>query len=351
MKLLMIARKVDEKDSSPVGFTYNWVKKIGQKLEKLYVITWQKSDRGDLPKNIEIISLPDNRFFKIFVLQFKLLRILSKVDGIFCHQNPEYTILSALLAKFFRKKIVSWYAHGSVNWKLHLVNLLVDKILTSSNKGCRLENRKKIEIIGQGIDVDYFKKHETSNKSIEKFKIVSVGRISLVKDYNTLIEAVGVLVNQKKVENIEVQIIGGPALKKEQKYFDGLKKLVKEKNLEKYIEFLGPISHNQILSYYQACDLFVNLSQTGSMDKVVLEAMACEKLVLTCNESFIDFLDDQRFIFQKQNPQDLAQKIINLINLPIDEKQVIGRQSKDKVAKNHNLDNLVSRIINQYEKR
>ncbi|MBU2472662.1 hypothetical protein KKE74_01355, partial [Patescibacteria group bacterium] len=66
MRLLMITRKVDEKDSSPAGFTYNWVKKIGQRLEKLYVITWQKSEqkseRGDLPKNIEIISLFGNKF-------------------------------------------------------------------------------------------------------------------------------------------------------------------------------------------------------------------------------------------------------------------------------------------------
>ncbi|MBU2472929.1 hypothetical protein KKE74_02765, partial [Patescibacteria group bacterium] len=128
MRLLMITRKVDEKDSSPAGFTYNWVKKIGEKLEKLYVITWQKSDRGNLPENIEIISLFGNKFFKIFILQFELLKILSKIDGIFCHQNPEYTILSALLAKLFRKKIVSWYAHGYIGWKLYLVNWLADKI-------------------------------------------------------------------------------------------------------------------------------------------------------------------------------------------------------------------------------
>ena len=344
MRLLMITRKVDWQDASPAGFTYNWVKKIGQKLEKLYVITWQKSNRGDLPENIEIISLPKNKLIKMLVIQGKLLKILPKINGVFCHQNPEYTILSALWVKLFRKKIVTWYAHGYVGWKLYLVNWLTDKILTSSDKGCRLKNRKKIEVVGQGIDVDYFKKHEAGDKNKEKFKIVSIGRISPAKDYETLIEAVN------DIKNIDVQIIGAPALKKDHKYFENLKQLVRDKKLENYIKFLGPVSHSQISPYYQGCDLFINLGQTGSMDKAVLEAMACEKLVLTCNEAFIDFLDDQRLIFQKKNPQDLAQKIINLINLSLEERETIGRQSRDKIVKNHNLDNLVSRIINQYEK-
>lgn len=351
MKLLMITRKVDLEDSSPAGFTYNWVKKLGEKLDKLYVITWQKSNRGDLPENIKIISLPDNKFLKVFVLQFELLKILPKVNGVFCHQNPEYTILSAFLSKIFRKRIVSWYAHGSVNWKLRLVNLLTNKILTSSDKGCRLKNRKKIKIIGQGIDVDYFNKKQIINNEQNNFRILSVGRISPTKDYETLIKAIEILIKEKNIKNLKVQIVGGPVLKIEQKYFNDLKEIVRNKNLEKYIEFLGPVSHNQILSYYQNSDLFVNLSQTGSMDKVILEAMACEKIVLTSNESFFDFLNDQKLIFQKKDFQKLAQKIINLISLPIDEKQVIGQQLRDKVVKNHNLDNLVSRIINQYEKR
>jgi len=179
MKLLMITRKVDEKDSSPAGFTYNWVKKIGQKLEKLYVITWQKSNRGDLPDNIEIISLSDNKFLKIFVLQFKLLKILPKVDGVFCHQNPEYTILSAFLTKIFRKKIVSWYTHKAVNWRRHLLERLTNKIITVSDKSFRKPLfLKKVKIVGHGIDVDYFVPNKQDKEINNKFRIISIGRIS-----------------------------------------------------------------------------------------------------------------------------------------------------------------------------
>ena len=351
MKLLMITRKVDEKDSSPAGFTYNWVKKIGEKLEKLYVITWQKSDRGDLPNNIEIISLSHNKFFKVFVLQFKLLKILPKVNGVFCHQNPEYTILSALISKIFGKRITSWYTHGSINWKRHLLERLTNKIITVSDKSFRKPIfPKKVKIVGHGIDIDYFMPDKEDKEINDKFKIISIGRISPTKDYETLIEAIGILIKGKNIRNLEVKIIGGPVLKKEQKYFDDLKNIIKYKDLEKYIRLLGPVSYNQILSYYQNSDLFINMSHTGSVDKAVLEAMACEKLVLTSNEAFQYILKDDKLMFEQSNQQDLAQKIINLMKLLKEDKRKIIKRLRNEVIKNHNLDKLVKKIISCYEK-
>ena len=351
MKLLMITRKVDEKDSSPAGFTYNWVKKIGQKLEKLYVITWQRSNRGDLLNNIDIISLPDNKFFKIFVLQFKLLKILPKINGVFCHQNPEYTILSTFLAKIFRKRIISWYTHGSINWRRHLLERLTNKIITVSDKSFRKPLfPKKVKIVGHGIDVDYFIPSKQDKKINNKFRIISIGRISPAKDYETLIKAIEILIKERNIDNLGVQIVGGPVLKEDKKYFDNLKKLVKERNLEKYIKFLGPISHNQILSYYQDCDLFINMSHTGSVDKAVLEAMSCEKLVLTSNEAFEYILRDDKLMFEQLNHQDLVKKIINLMNLSEEYRKEIIKRLRDEVIKNHNLDKLVKKILNCYEK-
>lgn len=337
MRLLMVTRKVDLEDASPAGFAYSWVEKIGKKAEKLYVITWQKSNRSDLSEKIRIISLPGNKLFKIFVLQFYLLKILPRVNGVFCHQNPEYTILSAPLAKIFRKKIVSWHTHKAVNWKLHLVNLLTNKILTASRESCRLKDRKKIKVAGHGIDTDYFKPGCSGNsrKSLEKFKIISIGRISPAKDYETLIKAVG------NIKNIEVEIIGGPVLKKDEEYFQNLKHFAGN------IKFLGPVPHNQILPYYQNCDLFVNLSQTGSVDKAVLEAMACQRLVLTSNEAFIDIVG-RDLMFEEKNPPALAEKIKWLMDLSQEEKERIGQRLRNEVVKNHNLDNLADKIIKEF---
>jgi len=348
----MITRKVDWQDASPAGFTYSWVKKIAEQVDQLKVICLEKGDASGL-ENVEIYSLGKEKGFgklrKFLRFQKFAWRLVRQADGIFCHQNPEYTILIAPYAKLFGKKIVSWYTHKEVSWRLYLVNLLADKILTASAESCRLKNRKKIEVVGHGIDIQKFKVQSPKSKITgreSKFRILSIGRISPVKDYETLIKAIENLISKDK--KIEVQIVGGPVLENEKKYFDNLRQLVKEKKLEEYIKFLGAVPHSQIVPYYQDCDLFINLSQTGSVDKAVLEAMACQKLVLTSNEAFVNILNDQRLLFEPKSLQDLAKKIVNLMNLPPEEKEKIGQQLRDKVVKNHNLDNLVDLLDNNF---
>jgi glycosyltransferase involved in cell wall biosynthesis len=348
----MITRKVDLGDASPAGFTYQWVKELGEELDKLYVITWQKSSRGDLPKHIKIISLAANKFFKFFDLQFKLLKILPKINGVFCHQNPEYTILAAPLAKVFRKKVVSWYTHKTINWRRRLMEIFANKILTASELSFRRALfPEKVEITGHGIDTERFKnqksKFKTSAQS-SRFIILSIGRISLTKDYETLIEAVNILIKQNKRDNLTVQIIGGPVLKSDQKYFNKIKQLVDQKELAGFIQFIGLIPHSQIMPYYQKADLFVNLSQTGSVDKAVLEAMACETLVLTSNEAFRDILEE-RLLFEPKNPRDLAKKIVHLMDLSEAEREEISQRLRKEVVKNHNLNNLADKIIKSFE--
>ena len=157
MKLLMITRKVDNHDAL-AGFAYNWVKKLGANLNKLYVISWQAGDSRDLPENIEVVFLPKNKFAKIFILPWEVFKLALKVDGVFCHMNPEYTILSWLPAKIFGKRIVSWYTHKQINWKRRLLELLTDKILTASKDSFRQPwFKNKVEVTGHGIDIEQFK--------------------------------------------------------------------------------------------------------------------------------------------------------------------------------------------------
>ena len=351
----MITRKID-RDDALAGFTYHWVKKLGQKVEQLKVICLEKGNLGSLSKNVKVFSLDKERysshshFIRRLVLYYNFqrlaLKLLPQIDGVFCHQNPEYTICIAPLAKLFSRKIITWYTHKQVTWKLDLVNYLADKILTASEESCRLKNRRKIEVVGHGIDVEIFKPlSQISDFKPQTFKILSIGRISPIKNYQTLIEAIEILVKYKWIDNLEVQIIGGPGLKEHQVYFDQLKQSVRDKNLENYIKFLGPIPHSQIIPYYQNSHLFVNLSQTGSLDKAVLEAMACQNLILTCNEAFFSLLQDKRLIFQPKKAPDLAEKISKIIFLSKEEKKKIREKLREEVVKNHNLDKLIEQII------
>jgi len=364
MKLLMITRKIDRYDPL-AGFAYGWVKKIAQNLDNLKVLCLEKGDISDLPANVEIHSLGKekgtSRFGRFWHFQILALKLVPSVDGIFCHMNPEYTIAIAPYAKIFNKKIVSWYTHGTVTPKLKMMEKVANVILTASKESFRLPS-KKVIVTGHGIDTAFFHPPAPGQETISKFylagrkpgnlsafKILSIGRISPTKDYESLIKAIDILVNDKKITGLKVNIIGGPGLPQHQIYLDSLEEMVSVMKLQGIVSFLGAISNIETVGHYQDADLFVNLSHTGSVDKAVLEAMSCGSLVLTSNEAFTPILGPD-FIVLSNNPQKLAEKIEWVIKLSAEQKKATKEKLRAEVVKHHDLDNLAIKIIEQFKK-
>ena len=157
-KLLIITQKVDLNDDN-LGFFHGWLEKFSEKLDKLYVICLAQGDYN-LPSNVSVYSLGKekgtSKISQLIRLQKNLIQILPKVDGVFVHMCSIYAIASFPLVKILNKKMVLWHTHKSTDWKLKLAEKYVNKILTASKESCRLKNRRKIEVIGHGIDTEAF---------------------------------------------------------------------------------------------------------------------------------------------------------------------------------------------------
>ena len=336
MKLLIITQKVDINDDN-LGFFHDWLKKFAS-LADIDVIA-NYVGKYKLPENAKIYSLGKEngagKIIKILKYQWLLLKLLPKVDGVFFHMCPEYVLGAGLLTKIFRKKTLLWYTHKSVNWKLKLAEKLVDKIFTASQESFRLPS-EKVEVTGHGIDIDKFKSKISNLKSDGKLKIITAGRIAEVKNLHLLMEAAEILRN-KGFNNFEIKIAGAPIWESDKKYFEKLKNLIKEKKLDGIIKFVGSISNKDIAEFYQEADLFVNFSDTGSLDKAILEAMACGLKVLTSNEAFKDILKEENIT--DKNPENIANKIISL------SKNQSSSSLREYAAKNHSLDNLIDKMV------
>jgi len=353
MRLLMITRKVD-RDDGLAGFTFDWVKKIGEKIDKLYVICLEKGNTDGLPENIKVMSVrsgvPAKNIFLRKISDFLSFQKLAwqnvnRADGIFCHMNPEYTIAVWPAAKFFNKKIISWYAHRAVTFRLRILEKMAYKILTPSPESFRLKS-KKVIITGHGIDTEKFKPGIKS--SADKFIIITVGRISPTKDLETLIKATRILINDFNEKNILVEIVGAPGLKNHESYYNSLIEMVKKMRLENYINFRGNIPNKDIPKKLNNADLFVNLSNTGSVDKAVLEAMSAGIIPLSGNEAFLNILPEELMV--KQNDfKLLAEKILALKKKSGDEKESIRKKMGQIVKENHNLEKLTAKIINSFK--
>jgi glycosyltransferase involved in cell wall biosynthesis len=344
----MITRKVDKNDSL-AGFIYNWVKKIGAETDKLIVICQEKGNTEGLPGNIEIYSLGKekgkNKLSQLIRFKLLLLRHVKRADGVFAHMMPIYSIIAGPFCLIYRKKLIQWYMHRSVDWKLRLTKLFVSEYVTASKLSFRMKTKKKVNILGHGIDTNLFQ--ATPEDKSDFFRLITIGRISPTKDYESMIKAIYDL-SEKGIKNIRLNIIGAAGLKKQKIYFDNLKTMVTNMKLENSVKFLGPIANNKTPEYLKQSDLFINLSNTGSLDKAVLEAMSSACIAVSSNEAFVGILPDNLMV-EKDNPKALADKIESIIALDAESRKELQEKLRAEVQQNHNLDNLVKKIINLYK--
>ncbi len=359
VRLLIITQKVDINDDI-LGFFHRWIEEFAKKCEKVTVICLQLGEYN-LPDNVKILSLgkeksrfkiQDSRFKNKFKYTFRFWKYIweerKNYDKVFVHMNPEYVVLGGIPWELMRKKIYLWYTHKSVNLWLRLAVNLADKVFTASDKSFRLKS-DKVVVTGHGIDTEKFSisNFQFSNKlktQNSKFTILTVGRITKSKNIDLLIEAGEIL--KKRGFDFEIKIAGGPVTGEDKIYFEKLKETVKEKKLENFISFVGPIPNKDIPEFYKKGDsclaggrVFINLSDTGSMDKAVLEAMASGLLVLTSNEAFKEILPGKYFV--NNDARDVAERVAMFSS------EEPNPELKKYVEKNHNLKNLIDKIISE----
>ncbi|NOY35622.1 MAG: glycosyltransferase family 4 protein [bacterium] len=358
VKLLIITQKVDKNDDV-LGFFHRWIEEFTKHCEKVTVICLQKGDY-DLPENTKVLSLGKEKNlttgYRLLTAKLKyifnfykyIFRERKNYDTVFVHMNPEYVILGAPFWKLWGKKIALWYAHGAVPFTLKLAEKMTDIVFTSTKSGFRLVSKKK-KVVGQGVDTEKFQPRPEAEKKPGIFKIISIGRISPVKDYKTLIDAIEIL--EKQGVKLNVDIVGAAGLPEQEKYLSDLKETVARKNISGVINFVGAVSNKDIAARLQSADLFVNMSHTGSMDKAILEAMACGLPILTCNEALLEVLGEykEKLMYPKKDFKALAEKISRVIGETGEERKKLGMGLREIVVRNHGTAGLIAKIMASYK--
>lgn len=344
MKLLIITQKVDNQDDV-LGFMHRWIEQFAAQCEQVTVICLFEG-RHALPANVRVFSLGKEKGVSRLEYVVRFFRIIwrehAAYDAVFVHMNQIYVLLGGLLWRALGKRVALWYAHGAVSLSLRVAEKFAQIIFTSTNSGFRLPS-KKIHVVGQGIDTDFFCPGPIGDH--DGLRLVVVGRISPVKDYETLILAAEKL--QQEISGLSVEIIGGAGLPEQEIYLMQLKKIVSERKLESVINFVGPLANNAIVSRVQRADVFVNTSFTGSLDKAILEAMSCGVPVLTCNEALREVLGPytNQLMFEKKDVAGLVEKVKFLDAIGGGERVKLGQNLRQIVVKDHGLRGFVAKII------
>lgn len=330
MKVLMLAQSIDT-NHGPDGFVADWVRTLAAQVDNLIVLTYAFNSKEKLPNNTKVYIINGtNLFSRIINLIDKTFSITrkEKPNILFAHILEVFGITSGIVGKITGIKSVFWFCNPydvSRNYLAKIAFFLNDMIITC---GERLKERyvslignwakDKIISVGHGINLSHYSPGKTllwPNSKKGKITILYAGRISPIKDISTLEKAV------KKLQ-------------------DHGKKITLNIN--------GSYSYSQIPEIFKQTHIFVNSSKGYSLDKTLLEALACGVCAIGSDNTYPFMKNDfPELIFRAGNSIDLAYKISWLIDNPKKAKEITSNAQKF-IFKNFNLDILMANIANYF---
>lgn len=347
MRLLIVTQKVD-KDDPILGFFHYWVEEFAKQIANLSVICLMLG-RYNLPTRVKIYSLGkefgESRF-KYVVRFFKNLWLLrNDYDTVFVHMNQEYVLLAGWWWRLTGKKILFWRNHPKGNLLTRIALLFADRVFCTSRQSFTAQF-KKTSLMPAGVDTSMFRPMPEVKKIPRS--ILFLSRFSMIKRPHLLVESLARL-SQEGV-SFSANFIGDVGEKEEDKiYFDNLKNLVLEKGLGDKINFLSGVSYQEVPAIFNAHEVFVNLTPTGSFDKTILEAVGCGVKVLTTNKSFEGLRlisgTDLNFVIVEEDVAEIKDAIKKMLDENISNQNSTTKALIEYLNNNHSLSLVVQKVL------
>lgn len=350
MRLTFITPLVDPEDPL-LGFIPTWIKAIAGQVGHLNVIQLWKSS-PTLPENVTLYSLDRNGLGGKPAVLARLATIVSRLcfsrqtDGVIAHMGPIFAVCSAPIARLAGVPSALWYAHGAVSPTLRLAHALVDRVGTSTPDGFRIPSHK-VTITGQGIDTQHFSPNGKRSRNL----IVSVGRLSRVKRHERLIDALALL--HGRGLDARLRIVGGATLEDERIYHRELVSQIERLGLQASAEVIPGIPHSEIANEYQRSSIFASCSETGSLDKAILEAAATGTVPVTSNPALAGFFGEHQA--EHMPASSSAEHLADILELWLRRDGTAradrGIVLREQVVRNHSVDHLAAEMIQLVQPR
>lgn len=295
MKLLITTQVVDAEDPR-LGFFVRWLAEFAKHCEQVTVICLRKGEY-ELPPNVHVFPLGGtNKLTRAYKLLRGVYKFRGNYDTVFVHMNPEYLVVAGWLWRLLGKKTGLWYMHKAVNLKLRIAERFAHVICTGSKESFRLRS-KKVHVMGHGIDTEFF---SPDPAVVREAWWLSAGRLDRSKRHDLAIRAAA-------EAGKELRILGEG---REQKTLESLAEKLHAKVL-----FMDRIDHVGVRDAFRRAQLFLHMSETGSLDKMILEAVACGCPVQT-RDPALKYLEmvDVAYVREHHSLSDLIPRILKLLS-------------------------------------
>ena len=201
-----------------------------------------------------------------------------------------------------------------------------------------------IEVIPNAIELSIFTPPRRRNHD-GSVRLLFVGRFNAFKNVEALLEAVSCL-KEMGVNNFELQLIGDGERR------SNLERLAVEKELTRYVRFVGWVDREAIVGRYQQADLFVTATTWEGMPNTVLEGMACGLPVVATRASGLDELVQEGvngYLVDVNDPAALAKRLADLIDNPY-ERRRMGKESRRIAEQEFAWEYITEQYVEIYER-
>ena len=329
-------------------------------------------------KKVKILRLPVQSKNPLLILinAFILIGIILVYNISLVHARSRAPAWSCLLAtKITGRKFVTTF-HGTYNFKSNIKKIYNsvmtrgDLIIAGSNfifshikenYSDYLNTKKKFLVIFRGINTDYFDPTTTLEKDedalfknwelrVGKKIILFPGRLTSWKGQEMFLEAIN-KVNIQLGHDVFIAVILGSDQGRDL-YKKKLVRLVEQYRLTNQIKFIENCENMPVA--YKISNFVVSASiEPEAFGRVSVESQSMQKPILASNiggskETIIN--NKTGILFEAGNSEDMAKKIIELLNLDESKLNQMGVEGRKNVVNKFNVEKMCFSTYSEYKK-
>lgn len=274
MKLLLITQTVDR--THPVlGFFGGWIDAFREEVGT---------------ENVQVITTSHAGTRVGRLLRFFREIIANRADTVFVHMTPLWLVLGWPIWKLRGVKTALWYTHGSDSRALRLAVRLADTTFTATQKAFPFAHPRVVPI-GHGIAAAFASATRPPHLA-EHFSFLAVGRIAPRKRVR---ETLALFAQIRHQEPHAILTWVGSPQKDQLVYAAQVANDIQRLGLQDAVKLAGDVTHADLPTVYATHDLLLHLSDTGSLDKVVPEALAAGCPVFSTNQATAEGVGEKWF--------------------------------------------------------
>ena len=327
LRLLFITQVVDKNDPI-LGFVIRWIQEFVNQEVKMTVFT-RRMVYEDLPDGAQGQDLSQPVIRRVLNLWYYSIKYRKQYDKVFVHMTPQIVVLGWPLWFVLGKPVYMWYMHKSVTWWLKLALKVTKKTFTASDLSLRVDSPKKT-IVGHGIDTEQFKPLEAPRKP----EVLWISRIQPSKKLEDSLAFMDEF--HKRYPNVEwkMRVIGSAEGNEE--YLNKMKQEADRLGFAERVVFEGQKPHEELPEIFANATVFISTSETGSIDKVVLESLACGTPVIAKGKEYHDLPGVIKISDREKALQTLYYSLQNPAS---------DQEGRNGVIERHDLKRLISILL------